>query len=1352
MKKIKFYLIFSIMSFMMIQLSQAQLLGKWVVPASVGSDKVICELIFTDNSPITYNPLSNPPPTFDVPVVFSAGGYDGNYETDFYFLGNRLYSNSDDPPTEWVGTTYPLYHNFQVVNKPMILNEYFAFLSKSIHHEASWLCWISVVYNESTGVATASELNEFHDFDFNRAAFTIVEEANTGKYIYAASVGEDDVTYNASFRRWKIIETGVTEETTIIDESDDDLSEMDFDAYNLEHIRNANNKDMFAWSHVSTDAPVDEIVILNDGNPFIIDLNLGRIGGIEFSSYEDNMLYVSCTDYGIVKVNYTNGIITEYVISNDFERTYLQTAPDGHIYGVSNNGSHLGRIDMNNGSFNPQVFTFPNGTSVATYNEFFVGNEYLKYYILPENERVHNPMSVTVETTNETCPGYADGTATIYVTGGTPCSYPDQEYTIVCNGGDVTEDYYDEDDHYFFFSGLTAGTYYYTITDCMEGTTDGEFTILSTEFTHNTMLTVTSTETWNGKNESFGEGLRILPGVTLTINNSILEFDENAKMIIEPGARVYVNNSLLTKHYCEPLKKWQGIEVRGDRYDNQYVYFDHPLAQGKLVLDGSTIEHAIDAVLLAAKNEEGRVDVSKSGGIVIANNSYFINNQKSVYGLYYQNMHPVDPGYEMDNLSYFKYCTFEVNSAYINDDYAFYKHVDLAQVKGFDFKACTFSNTAIYNVSDYNCGIMAHDAGFSVEAECSSQTVPCPYYDESYFSGFYTAVWAGNDAGSPYTFRVSRTNFTDNAIGVKASMVNNASILFSDFNIGYNTNPHAFSECSERSISYGIDMLESIHFAIEENNFTTTQTAGEYIGVRVLNSNTDYDLIYNNTYNNLTEANRAEGDNRDEINDNHGLEYQCNINTNNEIDFIVANYLGDDAQIKTRMGDNTLASGNSFTDDVNVMHFINEGTQNINYYWCDLNDCEYQEPLYYNTEVFFQPIDVNISNSCPSHYGSGGIDIKMSDEQRAQKEQDFTNNLNNYNNVLALFESLEDGGNTTGEILDIQTAQPSDMWELRAQLLGHSPYLSEEVLKTAADKTDVLPEGVLFEILSANPDELRNSDLIDYLENKENPLPDYMISILQQMAGGITAKTVLKMEMGRYSNAKTKAAQDIVRSILNDTIYNADDLRNWLGNMQSYNADKQIISSWLYDGNTADAISLLNLLPALYELEDDELVAYNKYAQFVNFQVNLVNDGRNMLQLETDEIQFLVDIADTNRAAANILQYAYGYTYNDCPRAEGGNKSTLAALPGNDNANAIHIEAYPSPAGTWISFEYQLPLNEKEAYISISDVNGRIIEKVQLNTNCGQKVIDVRKLNNGIWFYSLHTAGQSKSGKFIIQH
>jgi hypothetical protein len=98
----------------------------------------------------------------------------------------------------------------------------------------------------------------------------------------------------------------------------------------------------------------------------------------------------------------------------------------------------------------------------------------------------------------------------------------------------------------------------------------------------------------------------------------------------------------------------------------------------------------------------------------------------------------------------------------------------------------------------------------------------------------------------------------------------------------------------------------------------------------------------------------------------------------------------------------------------------------------------------------------------------------------------------------------------------ISTAQPTDTWELRSNLLGMSPYLSKEVLMEASDRTDVLPESVLFEILSANPDELRKADLMEHLKNKEQPLPEYMINILRQMAGGSTAKTALLSQMGEY--------------------------------------------------------------------------------------------------------------------------------------------------------------------------------------------------------------------------------------------
>jgi hypothetical protein len=1359
MKKIKFCFIFIIMYAMMFQNSQAQLLGKWVVPSSIDSDKVICELIFSNNSPITYNLLSNPSPTFAVPAVFSAGGYDGNYETDFYFIGNRLYSNSDDPPIEWVGTTFPLYHNFQLITKPMISNEYLAFLSKSVHPEDSWLCWISVAYDESTGIATPSGLNEFHDFDFNRAAFTIVEEANTDKYIYAASVGEDGVTYNASFKRWKIIETGVTEETTIIDESDDDLSEMDFDAYNLEHIKDANKKDVFAWSHAHTDAPVDEIVILKDGNPSIIDLDLGRIGGIEFSTYEDNMLYVSCTDYGIVKVNYTNGTIAEYVIYSDFERTYLQTAPDGHIYGVSNDGRRLGRIDMNNGSFDSQAFTFPNLSSVATYNEFYVGNEDLKYYVLPENERVFNELTVYQEIVNETCPGYSDGTASLYVSGGTPCQHPEQEYTIVCYLGEqpVEEDYYDDDDHYFFFSGLTAGRYTYTITDCIEGTIDGEFTILSTEFTHDEMYPVTSDLNWNNKNESFGKGITVFTGKTLTINNSVLEFGPEAKMIIEQGAKVYVDNSLLTNHTCEPLQKWQGIQVWGDPDDNQFEYAGHPLAQGKLVLTGSTIEHAVDAVLLAAKNEEGRIDASKTGGIVIANNSHFINNQKSVYGLYYQNMYPFFPDYEYDNLSSFKNCTFSINSNYIfeDEDDDFHKHIDLTHVKGFNFEGCDFSNTASDDVvSQYNCGIMAFDAGFTVVTYCSEPEIPCPGI-ESYFNGFYCAVWASSDGGTNNTFHINRANFTDNAIGVKASMIDNAAILFSDFDIGYNNNSHAMAECGDRAISYGVDMLGCTGFAVEENHFTTTQTTGDYIGVRVKDCPSVSDDIYKNEYEGLSVANLAEGANRSVFEDDGtGVSYICNHNSANDYDFHVAGI----SWIRGNMGSTTTPSGNVLTNPIiSVVQLQNDFTQDIRYYY-DVNNTN-EWLVEYSNHVF--PFPINYANTCPSHYGGGGGSVKdlvLSPEEKLDAEQDFYQSYTDFNNVEILFNNLKDGGNTDAMQTEIEMSWPDDMWELRAGLLGNSPHLSKEVLMAAADKTEVLPESVLFEILSANPDELRKEELIIYLENKNQPLPAYMIDILRQLANGMTYKTILLNQMSDYHHSKVNAAQDIIRSILNDSIIDKIELMNWLDNIGGYVADKQIISTYLADNDYSAAQNLLDILPALYNLEGNDLLAYNNYKTLVELQINLSQQERNIFGLTETELNVLVDIADNGYGTAKysaqgMLEYAYGYEYCNCPSLPDSIGLKSSNLVNNDmiQAAGLDISAKPNPANTWVAFTYRLPVTISSATIIIADAAGKVMDKININEEQGQIIWDVRDIEPGIYIYSLKADNIIKRGKLIIQ-
>ena len=124
------------------------------------------------------------------------------------------------------------------------------------------------------------------------------------------------------------------------------------------------------------------------------------------------------------------------------------------------------------------------------------------------------------------------------------------------------------------------------------------------------------------------------------------------------------------------------------------------------------------------------------------------------------------------------------------------------------------------------------------------------------------------------------------------------------------------------------------------------------------------------------------------------------------------------------------------------------------------------------------------------------------------------------------------------------------------------------MLKETADRDDVFTESVLFEILASNPDELRKSDIISYVENKTHPLPQYMTDILKQMASGTTYKTVLLNQMANYSPDYRLAAADMVRSILADSIVDVDELRRWLANMNDIASDREIISTYINVSST----------------------------------------------------------------------------------------------------------------------------------------------------------------------------------------
>ncbi len=869
-------------------------------------------------------------------------------------------------------------------------------------------------------------------------------------------------------------------------------------------------------------------------------------------------------------------------------------------------------------------------------------------------------------------------------------------------------------------------------------------TIINNTLSYSTISTNT---TWTSENYMVNGTLTVESPSMLTIQSSTLNFiDENSYIIVEPGAKLILDGANLTNACSKP---WQGIQVWGDENNSQYPNNGN-YYQGYLELkNGAVIENALCAVELWNPG-----DWSSTGGIVYANGGnteqtkvVFRNNTKSVHALHYRNFNPNFPEVEWDYFSNFKNCIFEITEDYLGDE-IFYKHVDLAHVKGIDFHACEFSLAGnVEGVSTWNHAIAGYDAKFSVKAICNSQQYPCPEvdYDRSTFTGFYSAINAVNDGGSAVTFSINRSDFIDNTYGVKTREMNNASVLFSDFEIGYLWNCGA-----------GIYSDDVTGFAFEENNFSkfTGGPQGNYFGIVINNSN-EVNEVYKNTFNGLSYANFSDGKNWVGDDRYQGLSYSCNQNSFNYADFYVNE--SRPSGIQSFQGDGSNPADNTFTQNGATWHFYNGGEHLVQYFY---NQNENDEiPDYPDKTHNVAITSVNDENGCPSHYGND-IKIVLTSAQKSSAEQVYYSNLSDYNNVKVLYDSYIDGGNTEAEKLDIETAQPDDMWDLRAQLLGDSPHLSLEVLKDAADKTDVFTESALFDILAANPDELKKDTLISYLENKEEPLPDYMIDLLEQLAEGTTYKTALQEQMSEYKHNYTRAALDIVRSILNDTIMNDTLLRNWLDNLGGIEYDRQIIASFISDGNFSDAFSLANMLPQLYDLDSEELVEHNYYIDLLTLHQTLYNQGRNTYQLNSTEKAMIDNIAANSKAVAgsyakSILEAVYNEYYPDCPNVTGTDSYKQGSIINSETLGMIYgldIKVKPNPASQWAAFDFVLPDKEKSGIIIVTNVNGVVVKTLHVSGQQGQKLMDTRKFPSGVYLYTLKYGGYSKSGKMVIQN
>ena len=844
------------------------------------------------------------------------------------------------------------------------------------------------------------------------------------------------------------------------------------------------------------------------------------------------------------------------------------------------------------------------------------------------------------------------------------------------------------------------------------------------------------TSTLSGIIES--DSFVIADGATVTVTGEI-RTNENAKTIVKPGGKLIVDGGTITKALHEG--QWQGIEVWGVDTLHQYIV-DGKYKQGYLELkNGATIENAICAVELWQPG-----NYSSEGGIIHATDAVFRNNAKAVHAINYTNYVPTNGNSSSYN-SWFKNCEFIVDSDYISDE-TFYKHIDLDRVNGIGFEGCSFSvDRNVENVSQWCSGLAVYNAGFAVNSYCSDNTIqPCldEYLTKSSFSGFHSGIYVRGGSTS-YTYNVRNAEFTNNDRGIYAENTGYGTILFNDFIVG-----------TDADCSFGIYMNETTGFCIEENNFIGEEKSSSYnYGIGIRNS-ASANNIYRNTFQSLDCGNVAVGVNitgkTSSMSKQGGLTYACNTNISNINDFCVVreNSSGDIAQSQ---GSSTLPAGNTFSGS--QYHFYNDGESVINYYY-NTNNAN-QTP---NSSRLFRITSIPTSsvNPCNPHYGNGSV--VRSDEELEELETIYDNSILTFNELNNVYTSRIDGGDTQAELLDINTATADDASRLRSQLLGLSPYLSQEVLTTAASRNDVFSTSTLFEILSANPDELKKDTLISYLENKDNPMPEYMTELLREIANGSTARTALESQMAKSEREYILAAGDIVRSNLNSEESDNEELRLWLGNMNDMASDRLAIATYIQESDFENALALAETLPDVYGLQGIELEEHNDYISILRLYETLDESGRDIMQLTETETEMLEEIADNGSGSSQMMAYAI-LSQNDEALITAVNCPVLPTANNNSKRGTAHVKSdmaaamgmkadfAPNPATAWTEIDYTLPLDEEKASLVITNALGVNVMTVELNGNHGRKTLYLEQLPAGVYTYFVKCGEYTITGKLM---
>lgn len=309
-----------------------------------------------------------------------------------------------------------------------------------------------------------------------------------------------------------------------------------------------------------------------------------------------------------------------------------------------------------------------------------------------------------------------------------------------------------------------------------------------------------------------------------------------------------------------------------------------------------------------------------------------------------------------------------------------------------------------------------------------------------------------------------------------------------------------------------------------------------------------------------------------------------------------------------------------------------------------------------------------------------------------------------------------------------------------------APYLSDTVMQSVIEKENVLNNALLRDVLVANSQSAKSEVLMEAINQRWEPMPDYMKDEILEGSTIVSEKEKLEAELSNFRHKSEVLFNLIIGNYLHDTLnLNARDSANSLISL-SDNLTHRYLNAVIAAENN-DTILCNEILEGIANTWypdgnlSEELLSTTEYFHLIN------NMGLNNLPVnEIDSSQtiallnLMANFGSGNAWVRNMLiatdklPFTEEYILPD-------NLKSAEAIPiiKKKISENSYIKAFPNPSREYVVFEYNIKETEyaKNAIIVVSDSKGIVHDQIRLFRPIDQVVYATKNLKPGIYVCSL---------------